>query len=125
MKDMLRPVKARHFAAVTADELPAFLAAMDKKDARLFKPMRIALRLLMLVFVRSSKLIEMPWSEIDLEKGEWIIPGRRMKRAKLAVNLGTTDHHPCLSRQALDLLPELHELTGGGKLADRPSPPWR
>jgi len=115
MKDVLKPVIAGHFAAITADELPAFLAAMDKNDARLFKPTRIALRLMMLVFVRTSELIETPWSEIDLEAGEWIIPWHRMKRGKLTVNPDTTDHHVCLSRQALDLLRELHALTGGGK----------
>lgn len=114
MKDVLKPVKAGHFAAITADELPAFLAAMDKNDARLFKPTRIALRLMMLVFVRTSELIETPWSEIDLEKGEWIIPWQRMKRGKLTVNPDKTDHHVCLSTQALELLRELHKLTGGG-----------
>jgi integrase len=113
MKDVLKPVKAGHFAAITADELPAFLTAMDKNDARLFKPTRIALRLMMLVFVRTSELIETPWSEIDLEAGQWIIPWHRMKRGKLTVNPDTTDHHVCLSAQALDLLRELHALTGG------------
>ena len=49
-----RPV----IATITADELPAFLAAMEKNDARLFKPTRIALHLMMLVFVRTSELIE-------------------------------------------------------------------
>ncbi|HCY61425.1 MAG TPA: integrase [Oxalobacteraceae bacterium] len=115
MKDVLKPVKAGHFAAITADELPAFLTAMDKNDARLFKPTRIALRLMMLVFVRTSELIETPWSEIDLEKGEWIIPWQRMKRGKLTVNPDTTNHHVCLSKQALELLRELHQYTGGGK----------
>lgn len=115
MKDVLKPFKAGHFAAITADELPAFLAAMDKNDARLFKPTRIALRLMMLVFVRTSELIETPWSEIDLDAGEWVIPWRRMKRGKLTVNPDTTDHHVCLSRQAVELLRELHTLTGGGK----------
>lgn len=115
MKDVLKPVKAGHFAAISTDELPAFLAAMDKNDARLFKPTRIALRLMMLVFVRTSELIETPWSEINLEAGEWIIPWQRMKRGKLTVNPDTTDHHVCLSHQALDLLRELHSLTGGGK----------
>jgi integrase len=113
MKDVLRPVKAGHFAAISADELPAFLAAMEKNDARLFKPTRIALRLMMLVFVRTSELIETPWSEIDLNAGEWVIPWHRMKRGKLTVNPDTTDHHVCLSRQAIDLLRELHALTGG------------
>jgi integrase len=115
MKDVLKPVKAGHFAAISTDELPAFLAAMDKNDARLFKPTRIALRLMMLVFVRTSELIETPWSEINLEAGEWIIPWQRMKRGKLTVNPDMTDHHVRLSHQALNLLRELHSLTGGGK----------
>jgi integrase len=43
------------------------------------------------------------------------IPWQRMKRGKLTVNPDKTDHHVCLSRQALELLRELHALTGGGK----------
>jgi len=43
MKDVLKPVNAGHFAAITADELPACLAAMGKNDARLIKSERIAL----------------------------------------------------------------------------------
>ena len=115
LTDVLKPVKAGHFAAITADELPAFLAAMNQNDARLFKPTRIALRLMMLLFVRTSELIETPWSEIDLDAGEWIIPWQRMKRGKLTVNPDKTDHHVCLSSQALELLRDLHTLTGGGK----------
>lgn len=115
LTDILKPVQAGHFAAITADELPAFLAAMDKNDARLFKPTRIALRLMLLLFVRTSELIETPWSEIDLEAGEWIIPWQRMKRGKLTVNPDKTNHHVCLSTQALELLRDLYTLTGGGK----------
>ena len=114
LKDVLKPVQAGHFAAITADELPAFLDSMNKNDARLFKPTRIALRLMMLLFVRTSELIETPWSEIDLDAGEWVIPWHRMKRGKLTVNPDKTDHNVCMSRQALELLRELHSLTGGG-----------
>jgi len=113
LKDVLKPVQAGHFAAITADELPTFLAAMNKNDARLFKPTRIVLRLMLLLFVRTSELIETPWSEIDLEAGEWVIPWQRMKRGKLTVNPDKTNHHVCLSRQALELLRDLHTLTGG------------
>jgi integrase len=87
---------------------------MNKNDARLFVPTRIALRLMMLLFVRTSELITTPWSEIDLETGSWVIPWQRMKRGKLTVNPDKTNHHVCLSRQALDLLRELHVVTGGG-----------
>lgn len=115
MKDVLKTRRASHFAAIDADELPAFLGVLERNEARMFKPTRIALRLMLLVFVRTSELIETPWSEIDLEKGVWIIPWQRMKRGKLTVNPDTTNHHVCLSRQARELLRELHAITGGGK----------
>jgi integrase len=70
-------------------------------EARKGVPTRIAMRLMLLVFVRTSELIETPWSEIDLEKGEWIIPWKRMKRGKRRSNPYKNDHHVCLSRQAL------------------------
>jgi integrase len=114
LSDVLIPVRVGHFAAITVDELPEFLAAMNKNDARLFIPTRIALRLMMLLFVRTSELITTPWSEIDLDAGEWVIPWQRMKRGKLTVNPDKTNHHVCLSTQALRLLRELHALTGRG-----------
>lgn len=113
LKDVLKPVKTGHFAAISPSELPAFLEAISKNDARLYAPTRIALRLMMLIFVRSSELRTTPWSEINLETGEWIIPWQRMKRGKLTVNPDTTDHHVCLSRQGLELIRELHQYTGG------------
>ncbi|MDB5761647.1 MAG: integrase [Herminiimonas sp.] len=115
MKDVLRPVAAGHFAAIDTDALPTFLSVLNENEARMLKPTRIALRLMMLIFVRTSELIETPWSEIDLEKGEWIIPWQRMKRGKLTVNPDRTNHHVCLSAQALALLHDLHTVTGGGK----------
>lgn len=115
MKDVLKTRRASHFAAIDVDELPAFLGVLERNEARMFQPTRIALRLMLLVFVRTSELIETPWSEIDLERGEWIIPWQRMKRGKLTVNPDTTNHHVCLSRQACELLRDLHAITGGGK----------
>lgn len=97
MKDVLRPVPSGHFAAIDTDELPAFLETLNRNEARMLKPTRIALRLMLLVFVRTSELIETPWSEIDLDNGVWIIPWQRMKRGKLTVNPDKTDHHVCLS----------------------------
>jgi len=115
LKDVLKPVKSTHFAALAPDELPAFVAAIRENNARLYLPTRFAIRLMLLIFVRSSELRTTPWSEINLETGEWIIPWQRMKRGKLTVNPDQTDHHVCLSRQGLELLRELHKYTGGGK----------
>ena len=115
MKDVLKTVRAGHYAAIDVEELPQFLEALSHNEARLFAPTRIALRLMLLIFVRTSELIETPWSEIDLERGEWVIPWQRMKRGKLTVNPDMTNHHVCLSRQALELLRELHRITGRSK----------
>jgi integrase len=114
MKDVLKAVRPNHFAAIDSDELPTFLAALRSNESRMLKPTLICLRLMLLIFVRTSELIETPWSEIDLQKGEWIIPWQRMKRGRVTVNPDTTNHHVCLSSQALALLRELHALTGGG-----------
>ena len=112
MKDVLKTKRASHYAAIDADELPVFLSALARNEARMFEPTRIALRLMLLIFVRTSELIETPWCEVDLETGEWIIPWQRMKRGKLTVNPDMTNHHVCLSRQALALLRQLHTMTG-------------
>jgi integrase len=115
LKDVLKHVKTEHFAAIAPEELPAFLKALRENNARLYLPTKFAIRLMLLIFVRSSELRTTPWSEINLETGEWIIPWQRMKRGKLTVNPDTTDHHVCLSRQGLEILKELHQFTGGSK----------
>ena len=65
-----------------------------------------ALRLAPLVFVRPGELRKAEWKEIDLGKAEWNIPAERMKMR--------TPHLVPLSRQALEILKELHPLTGRG-----------
>ncbi len=115
LKDVLKHVKSEHFATIAPDELPAFLKALKENNARLYLPTRFAIRLMLLIFVRSSELRTTPWSEINLETGEWVIPWQRMKRGKLTVNPDTTDHQVCLSRQGLETLRELHQYTGGSK----------
>jgi len=65
----------------------------------------VALRLMLLTFVRTVELRAANWSEIDLDAAEWRIPAERMKMREL--------HIVPLSRQAIELLRELHTLTGG------------
>lgn len=115
LKEVLMPVPEGHFAAIGPDDLPTFLKVLNENEARMFKPTRVALRLIMLVFIRTSELIETPWTEIDLEGGEWVIPWQRMKMGRRKVKPVKMDHHVCLPTQALELLRELHTLTGGGK----------
>ncbi len=114
LREVLAPREKGHFAAIGPDRLPALLRALYANEACMGLPVRVAMRLMLLVFVRTSELIETPWAEIDLDNGEWVIPWRRMKRGKRRINPDRTDHHVCLPHQGLVLLRELHGLTGGG-----------
>ena len=104
LKGALRPCQRGHFAALDADELPAFLQTLARNEARLFTHTRHAIELLMLTFVRTSELIEASWNEIDLETAEWVIPAERMKMR--------LPHIVPLSRQALAILRKQNEMTG-------------
>ena len=114
MHDVLQAVTPGNFPAINADELPAFLDTLRRNEACMHPTTRIGLRLLMLVFVRTSELIETPWSEIEIGSDSWTIPWHRMKLGKRQLNPIKKDHFVPLSRQAQVLLAALRKLTGGG-----------
>ena len=72
-------MKPGHFAALDLKELPDFIDKLNRNDARLYPLTRLAIRLMMLTFVRTSELIEARWEEFDLEGAQWVIPPERMK----------------------------------------------
>lgn len=88
--------------ALTAKEIPVFLEAADRYPGR--PQTKLAIRLLMLTFARKLELIEAPWSEVNLDGAEWVIPAERMKREKA--------HIVPLSRQAVECFKKLEELPG-------------
>ena len=104
LKGALMPVRARHFPSVKRpEEVGQLMRAIEGYDAKTI-PIRAALRLLPLVFVRPGELRLAQWEEFDLAKAEWRIPGERMKMR--------SQHLVPLSQQALDILKELYPLTG-------------
>lgn len=112
---VLKPRQEGHFGAIAPDDLPEFLEKLNSNDARMKRPTSIAMRLMLLVFVRTSELIETTWDEIPIDTFEWVIPWWRMKSGKRRRKPSKLDHQVCPSRQARELLRELHGLTGGGK----------
>jgi len=114
----LQPQAKGHFAAIDPDNLPEFCRVLRNNTACMGPIVRIGMYLLMMVFVRTSELIESPWDEIPLdgETEPWIIPWNRMKRGRRRINPDKTDHYVPLPRQARALLRELHTYTGGGIL---------
>ncbi len=114
LRGALKPRAKGHHAAIGTEELPAFLLALQKNEAEMYLPTRILMRLMMLVFVRTSELVETPWSEIDIDNETWVIPWQRMKMGKKKINPRKLDHHVNLPRQGWALLRDLHAVTGGG-----------
>jgi integrase len=104
LKGALQPVKHRHYATITyPSEVGALLRAIDGYHGK-SRVVECALRLLPLVFVRSSELRYAEWEEFDLHKAQWKIPAERMKM--------DVPHIVPLSKQAVRVLRELHPFTG-------------
>ncbi|MDD2978068.1 tyrosine-type recombinase/integrase [Aquabacterium sp.] len=91
--------------ALTPEEVGRLLRAIYQSSMK--RAHKLALHLLILCMVRKSELIEAKWEEIDFEKGEWSIPGERMKKDK--------PHLVPLSRQAAAMFEELKGLASGSE----------
>lgn len=104
LKGALPPVKSTHFAAVTdPKKVAGVLRAIDTYEGTLI--VRCALRLAPLVSVRPGELRHAEWTDVDLETAEW----------RYTVSKTNTRHVVPLSGQAIEILRELHALTGGGR----------
>ena len=76
LRGALPPVKTKHFAAITdPKEVGPLLRQLDGYSGTL--PVRCALRLAPLVFVRLGELVTAEWAGVDLEGAEWRYTVRR------------------------------------------------
>lgn len=106
LKGALTPAPERHHAAITeVKEIGGLMRAID--DYKGSHVTRCALKLAPLVFVRPGELRNAEWAEIDLDESEWSIPAEKMK-------MGAAHVVP-LSTQAVEVLRELHPVTGHGR----------
>lgn len=94
-----------HRKHLNDSDLPDFLRKLHDYTGHVTTT--IAFKLLLLTAVRPGELCGAVWSEFNREKAEWRIPKERMKMNE--------EHLVPLSRQALELLAELHDHTGHGK----------
>jgi integrase len=104
--DILKSRQKENHARVDAKELPALLRAIDVYQGK--HVTRLAMKLMAMTFVRTSELIGAKWEEFNLEAARWDIPAERMKMR--------TPHIVSLSRQALDVLALLKQLSGDNEL---------
>jgi integrase len=91
--------------ALTADEIGKLLRGIYQSSLK--RQHKLALHLLILCMVRKSELLEARWTEIDLDRAEWSIPGERMKKDK--------PHLVPLSAQALAMFEELRGLASNSE----------
>ncbi|APJ16894.1 TPA: tyrosine-type recombinase/integrase [Aeromonas hydrophila] len=102
LKGALKAAKKEHRPALPRAELPEFyrrLAAEPLNPAT-----RLAFHLLMLTMTRPGEVRFARWDEFNMARAEWRIPAERMKMR--------SEHIVPLSRQALAVLDELHQITG-------------
>lgn len=97
--------QVNHARALSEDEIRTLLVALDEFDAaKVWKPARRLLRLLLMLGLRGAELRCLEWADVDLEAARITIPAERMK--------GRKPHDSPLPRQAVALLREQQELTG-------------
>ena len=114
LKGALTPYRGRHFAAITEPvKLGELLRAIQAYRGGPI--VRAALQLAPLLFQRPGELRAAAWAEIDLDAALWTIPPARMKREKDGKENGAPHLVP-LPRQAVEILRELHPLTGRSAL---------
>jgi integrase len=102
LKGSIYRPKTKHAKPLSRDEIAEFAKALDSYGG--YRTTVIALRLMLLTFVRTKELRTAPWTEIDFDRSEWRIAAQRMKMREA--------HIVPLSKQAIALLFELHSLTG-------------
>jgi integrase len=102
LKVLMQPPKKKHFAALDVQEMPAFLNAVDEYNCQL--QTRLAMKLMMLTFVRTSELTGASWEEIDFKKNMWVISAERMKEKRA--------HFIPLSKQSRECLEQIRSING-------------
>lgn len=129
LRGALAPHKGKHLAAVTPDELPELLRAIDGYEHVGDKLTSLALRLICLTFTRTGETISATWdqfSDLDGPAPTWIVPASERKLTRSEKEDPSNVHVVPLSRQAVKLLREIRAIGGGspyvfpGRNPDRP-----
>jgi integrase len=95
-----------------AEELKTFWLALDESATAISRPVRIALKLILVTAQRPGEVAGAAWAEIDLNAGVWRIPASRAKNGR--------EHVVPLSPLAIELLRELHLVTEPKRTKKRP-----
>ncbi len=110
--------KRVHRAALELKRLPEFLQRIDDYKGRPLT--KLAVKLTLLVFIRSSELRFARWDEIDFDNAMWTIPAEReaiegVKHSHRGSKM-RTPHLVPLSRQAIEILKQVYQFSGNHEL---------
>ena len=101
----LKPRSVKHAATLLdPSEIGQLLRSIEAYSGSLI--VKSALQLSPLLFVRPGELRTMEWKELDWETARWEIPAEKMKMRQ--------PHIVPLATQCLDVLRQIHPLTGRG-----------
>lgn len=100
----LKTHKTEHFSSLDIKEVPDFLEALHRNDARLYARTRRAIWLSLFTFSRPGEIRKCRWEHLNFKDKEWIIPADMMKSGR--------DHIIPLSRQSEKILLAQKEETG-------------
>ena len=106
LKGALVPHKSENYPTIEAKELPDFFEKLEAVETTALN--KLAIRLLMLSFVRQGELRQAKWEDIDLKAKEWRLPAHTTKMRD--------SHIVPLATQTINLLAELKKLTGEDEL---------
>lgn len=87
-----------HHKAMPYGAIPEFVGKLRQREA----VAALALEFVILTATRTSEALGASWSEVDLEKTTWTIPGARMKAGK--------EHRVPLSPRAIEILEAVQPL---------------
>ncbi|MBS3894684.1 transposase [Hafnia paralvei ATCC 29927] len=114
MKGAISSQKAEHHPALPFKGVADLLEKMNSYRGQ---PLTIlAIRLALLIFIRSSELRFARWPEIDFKRALWTLPDKREEIT--GVRFSTrgakmcTPHLIPLCKQAVDILEQIHEISG-------------
>jgi integrase len=96
--------RVKHFEAMDWRALPGFMAELRQRSSM----SAWALQFTILTAMRTGTAIGARWSEIDLARGLWVIPGARMKTQ--------VEHRVPLSQQAVAVLSTLPRQEGSDQV---------
>lgn len=114
LKGVVSKVKVNHRPALELEKIPELLERIDNFKGR--ELTKLAIKLTLLIFIRSSELRFARWSEIDFDKKVWTIPAEREvidgvphshRGSKMK-----TPHLVPLSDQAIEILKQIYEISG-------------